>query len=79
MSFKNVPCLQSAIKLTSTYITAHLRHLKRVQSLGVAHVDPDRLLLVLHVGFFVFNLKHTTNPCRFYSDTRLASLLCVSF
>lgn len=44
--------------MTSAYITAHLGHLKRVQSLGVAHVDPHCLFLVLHVGLFVFNLKH---------------------
>lgn len=46
------------IRKTSAYITAHLGHLKRVQSLGVAHVVTHCLFLVLHVGFFVLNLKH---------------------
>lgn len=51
-------CLWLLIKMTSAYIAAHLGHLERVQSLGVAHVDPHCLFLVLHVGLFVFNLKH---------------------
>lgn len=43
--------------MASAYITAHLGHLERVQSLGVTHVDPHCLLLVLHVGFLVFYLN----------------------
>lgn len=46
------------MKMTSAYIAAHLAHLQRVQSLGITHVDPHCLFLVLHVGLFVLNLKH---------------------
>lgn len=42
----------------TAYITAHLGHLERVQSLRITHVEPHCLFLVLHVGFLVFNLKH---------------------
>lgn len=51
--------------MTSTYITVHLGHMKRVQSLGIAHVDPHCLFLVLHIDFFVFNLKHMPDRLNF--------------
>lgn len=58
--------LELAIGWTCAYITAHLGHLERVQGLGITHVDPHRLLLVLHVGFLVLNLKHTSVRLNYY-------------
>lgn len=56
--FESEICCGDIYKMPSAYITAHLGYLKRMQSLAVTHVEPHCLFLVLHVGLFVFNLKH---------------------
>ena len=41
----------------SAYVTAHLAHLKRVQSFGITHVDPHCPLLSLNKVTFIFDLE----------------------
>lgn len=60
------------LRRTSAYVTAHLAHLERVQSFGIASVDPHCPLLFLNEVTFIFDLEQNM----FYSIQFNIQLSC---